>query len=388
MGSHSSSRPTRDRMTRVLAWPRSPSRMMSWPARMAFSSWGTTVSSKPSTPGTSGSPEAMRAAVLRRISSATGTDSQPEARRSPRVRARSAGGVGASRARGSRRGQCVRGRPWAKPVTTPIRWRSAVGRSAGLGAIGPRRRPWPRAASCVRQRPAGRGTGAVAAVGQGDRCGSSPGRREGDGGQRAVGRHGDGRHHGRAQPGRHEGEDAVHLAALAHQVRLDAGRHGRRPGSRRAGRSPHGTSPAASPSRSRHPHPAPAASGWSGATARTRGSSKSGVVATRGSVTGSTTRARSTSPLASWGTSWRDPASTTEQFDARVAGVELDQGRGEHAGDQAGRGADGQPAPGHARRARASAPVASTSARTRRHERQEGLAVGGEGDQALARARG
>ena len=59
---------------------------------MAFSSWGMTVSSNPSTPGTSGSPAAMRAMVLRRISSATGTDFQPEARRSPRVRARSAGG--------------------------------------------------------------------------------------------------------------------------------------------------------------------------------------------------------------------------------------------------------------------------------------------------------
>ena len=37
-------------MIRVLAWPRSPSKITSWPARMAFSSWGTTVSSKPSTP--------------------------------------------------------------------------------------------------------------------------------------------------------------------------------------------------------------------------------------------------------------------------------------------------------------------------------------------------
>ncbi len=59
---------------------------------MAFSICGTTVSSKPSTPGMSDSSEAIRAAVLRRISSATGTDLQPEARSSPRVRARSAGG--------------------------------------------------------------------------------------------------------------------------------------------------------------------------------------------------------------------------------------------------------------------------------------------------------
>ena len=60
---------------------------MSCPARMAFSSCGTTVSSKPSTPGTSGCPPAMRLAVLRRISSATGIDSQPEARRSARAAA-------------------------------------------------------------------------------------------------------------------------------------------------------------------------------------------------------------------------------------------------------------------------------------------------------------
>ena len=52
---------------------------MSCPARMAFSSWGTTVSSKPSTPGTSDWPAAIALAVLRRISSANGTDSQPEA---------------------------------------------------------------------------------------------------------------------------------------------------------------------------------------------------------------------------------------------------------------------------------------------------------------------
>ena len=93
IGIHSSSRPTMERITRVLAWPRSPRRMMSCPARMAFSSWGTTVSSKPSTPGTRVSPAAMSLAVLRRISSATGTDSQPEARRSVSASGRSAGGL-------------------------------------------------------------------------------------------------------------------------------------------------------------------------------------------------------------------------------------------------------------------------------------------------------
>ena len=59
---------------------------------MAFSSWGTTVSSKPSTPGTSEAPDAIALAVLRRISSATDTDSQPEERRSASAPGWSAGG--------------------------------------------------------------------------------------------------------------------------------------------------------------------------------------------------------------------------------------------------------------------------------------------------------
>ena len=41
-GSHSSSRPVRLRIMRVLAWPRSPRKMMSCPARRAFSSCGRT----------------------------------------------------------------------------------------------------------------------------------------------------------------------------------------------------------------------------------------------------------------------------------------------------------------------------------------------------------
>ena len=66
---------------------------MSCPAKMAFSSWGTTVSSKPRTPGTSDRPAAIALAVLRRISSATDSDSHPDARRSARARGRSAGGL-------------------------------------------------------------------------------------------------------------------------------------------------------------------------------------------------------------------------------------------------------------------------------------------------------
>ncbi len=105
-GSHSSSRPTRERMIRVLAWPRSPSRITSWPASTAFSSWGSTVSSKPSTPVTRGSPAAIRAEALRRISWATGIDRHPASRRRPSV-VMSGGGV--SRAvRSSPRPRCIR----------------------------------------------------------------------------------------------------------------------------------------------------------------------------------------------------------------------------------------------------------------------------------------
>ena len=117
-----------ERITRVLAWPRSPRRMTSWPARMAFSSWGTTVSSKPSTPGTSVSPAAISLAVLRRISSATGTDSQPEARRSAMEPGRSAGGLrwpGSGVAEGSKEEEpSMKAEP--KPVPTAVTRRLAA----------------------------------------------------------------------------------------------------------------------------------------------------------------------------------------------------------------------------------------------------------------------
>ena len=51
---------------------------MSWPARSAFSSCGRTVSSYPITLSTSGSPAAIFAMALRRTSSLTGTDCQPD----------------------------------------------------------------------------------------------------------------------------------------------------------------------------------------------------------------------------------------------------------------------------------------------------------------------
>ena len=80
---------------------------MSWPARMAFSSWGTTVSSKPRTPGTSVLPSAMSLAVLRRISSATETDSHPLARRSASEVGRLGRGLEAARVGGGGRVELV-----------------------------------------------------------------------------------------------------------------------------------------------------------------------------------------------------------------------------------------------------------------------------------------
>ena len=53
-GVHSSSSPTRVRISRVLPWPRSPSSTRSCPASRARSSWGSTVSSKPTMPGKRG----------------------------------------------------------------------------------------------------------------------------------------------------------------------------------------------------------------------------------------------------------------------------------------------------------------------------------------------
>ena len=45
IGIHSSSSAVSERIMRVLAWPRSPRKITSWPASSAFSSWGRTVSS-------------------------------------------------------------------------------------------------------------------------------------------------------------------------------------------------------------------------------------------------------------------------------------------------------------------------------------------------------
>ncbi len=70
---------------RDFACPRNPSRMKSCRARIAFSMAGTTVLSKPTTPGKSGRPARLRSMRFARTSSFTERDLQPDARSAPRV---------------------------------------------------------------------------------------------------------------------------------------------------------------------------------------------------------------------------------------------------------------------------------------------------------------
>ena len=74
------------------------------------------------------------------------------------------------------------------------------------------------------------------------------------------------------------------------------------------------------------------------------------------------------------------------EVDAGVAGMELDQGGGEHARDEARRGPDGEMAPRHARQRPRLGPGRLDVGQDPLHERQQRAAVGGEGDPALARA--
>ena len=91
MGIHSSSKSVSERIMRVFACPRSPRNTTSCPASSAFSNCGITVCSYPITPSNSGRPaEILRTAFLRN-SSLMGRDSQPEARRAPRVVGRDSG---------------------------------------------------------------------------------------------------------------------------------------------------------------------------------------------------------------------------------------------------------------------------------------------------------
>ena len=91
MGMRSSSRPVSSRRMRLFAWPRRPSRMKWCRASSAFTIWGRIVSSYPTIPGNSGSPDSRRLSRLFRISSRTvrprsGGSAQRLFFNSPRVR--------------------------------------------------------------------------------------------------------------------------------------------------------------------------------------------------------------------------------------------------------------------------------------------------------------
>ena len=84
-GDHSSSSPPMVRISRVLPWPRSPSRTMSCPASSARWTSGSTLSSKPTMPGKGFSPARSRRTRFARISALTVRGSCPEARSCPMV---------------------------------------------------------------------------------------------------------------------------------------------------------------------------------------------------------------------------------------------------------------------------------------------------------------
>ena len=281
---------------------------------------GQTVSSKPRTPGTSGSPAAMRLGGV--APHLLGHRDRLPAR-GPQVAQRSgAGRSGAARRRapGSRRGRSAKSRPWPKPkplTSDPTRPWSTAGPSRTAngvtdGAVSRDRRV-PRAVTGPLSPPAvpgdqllGQGAGGRASggrrAGPAPRCGACVGAGERDAHQRPVTRAA--RSAGTTaapSPSRDEGEDARHLAPLADQVRLDPRLD--------AGRQRHGPQVVALPEHDQVEavevaDPRPAAGGRRGDRARwpaRAGRRRARVVTTSGSVTGSTTRARSTSPAATLG---------------------------------------------------------------------------------------
>ena len=141
-----------------------------------------------------------------------------------------------------------------------------------------------------------------------------------------------------------------------------------------------------SPSRSRTRTRRRRAKGWSGAVASTSGSSKSGVVTTSGSVTGQHDQGQVDLARRHLGHQLVRARLHHRQVDAGVAGVERHQRGRQRAGDEAGRGPDGQAPPGHARQGPRLGPGGLHVGQDPLHERQEGGAVGREGDRALARA--
>ena len=197
----------------------------------------------------------------------------------------------------------------------------------------------------VRQGAGGPGEGAVTALGQGDGA-AEGGRGERDADERSVGRQGDGRHDCGAEPGRHKGEHTGHLRSLADEMRFDA--------RLLAGRQRHGAQVIALAEHDQvqaveiaHPHLAAAGERVVGR----RGQDERVVEERRGHHQRVGHRQDHQGQVdLTGGHLWHQLVRAGlhhRQVDARVAGVEGDQGRGQRAGDQAGGGPDGQPAAGH-----------------------------------------
>ena len=195
-------------MIRVLAWPRSPSRMTSCPASRAFSSWGRTRVLEAEHPGDQ-----------RLAGGDAGRGVAPDLL-GDRDRLPARGAQLAERAGQTRPGgRSVPGPgvdEWVS-VRGAVHGRKPKPRKPGGAPISsrPDRRQRVACGELVRPGPVPVGAAAGRCAGPGATVRRDPGVGERDGGcTRPVRRQRDGRHDGGTQPGRHEGQDAVHLAAL------------------------------------------------------------------------------------------------------------------------------------------------------------------------------
>ena len=223
----------------------------------------------------------------------------------------------------------------------------------------------------------------VVAVGEGHGA-AQPGAGEGDGDQAAVGGHGDGRHDGRSQPGRHEGQDAVHLAALADQVRGDPGITAGVEGDRAevVALPEHDER---QPVQVGHPHPAPRRQGVLGSDGQDEGVVEEGCGGHQRVGHRLDDQGEVDLTAGQLGHQLVGSGLDHEEVDPGMAGLEIDQGRGQDPGDEAGRGADGEPSPGHAREGPGFRSRGRHVGQDAADERQQGLAVRRQGHQALAR---
>ncbi len=227
-----------------------------------------------------------------------------------------------------------------------MRWtvhtRSVVTSFSPKAVAGPGRRT-----SCAIERLRGAWHRSIRPVGQGDRPAQS-GSVEADGEQLALGRHGDGGYDGGTEAGGDEGEDAVHLATLAHEARFDA-----RVATGVQGDLAQVVALAEHDERQAvelgHRHAA-AGRGGQGMIG-CHGQDERVVEERRGGdervVDGQHHQGEVDFAAGQLAHELARSRLDHQQLDPRVARMEFDQGRGQHAGDQAGRGADGEAPTGH-----------------------------------------